>query len=153
MGSRERFKLIPSVYLLLIKSDRILLTRRSNTGFEDGNYGLPAGHAEEKESFREALRREAYEEIGIRLDVEKVELAHTMHRSCGDHERVDLFFTAKEWEGEIENREPDKCDHIGWFPVDRLPLNTIEYVRAAIRCSEERIPYSEFGWKNEQNTL
>jgi 8-oxo-dGTP pyrophosphatase MutT (NUDIX family) len=67
------------VYLLLEKDGKTLLIRRFNTGYEDGNYGLTAGHAEEKETFREALKREVQEEIGVILDIEKIHLVHTMH--------------------------------------------------------------------------
>jgi len=146
MANNERFKLIPSVYLFLIKNDKILLLRRFNTGFEDGNYGLPAGHAEEKELFREALKREVQEETGITLDIDKLHLVHTMHRCCGDHERADFFFIIDEWSGEAKNMEPYKCDDIQWFPLSNLPENTVDYMAHAIKCWQKQIPYSEFGW-------
>ncbi len=149
MEKKERFKLIPSVYLILDLEGKTLLLRRSNTGFEDGNYGLAAGHAEEKETFREALQREVQEEIGVMVDIEKLQLVHVMHRLCGDDERVDFFFTTMEWRGEIKNMEPDKCDDIEWFPLNRLPYNTIDYIRVAIKCWQEGILYSEFGWHKE----
>ena len=47
---KERFKLICSSYLLLIKDNKILLGLRQNTGYMDGFYHLPAGHKEEGES-------------------------------------------------------------------------------------------------------
>ena len=146
MQNKERYKLIPSIYLFLEKDGATLLLRRCNTGFEDGNYGLASGHAEENETLREALKREALEEIGITIGVEKLELVHTMHRFCGDHARMDFFFTAEEWKGTINNMEPDKCDHIDWFPLNELPENTIDYIRVAVNHWQGRVPYSEFGW-------
>ncbi|OGG14305.1 hypothetical protein A2875_01995 [Candidatus Gottesmanbacteria bacterium RIFCSPHIGHO2_01_FULL_46_14] len=47
--ARDRFKMIASSYLLCIRDDMILLSRRHNTGYEDGNYSLPAGHVEDDE--------------------------------------------------------------------------------------------------------
>lgn len=146
MANKERYKLIPSVYLFLEKDKKILLLRRCNTGFEDGNYGLPAGHAEEKETFREALKRETKEEIGIIIDIDKLKLVHTMHRQCGDHERADFFFEIEGWEGEVKNMEPNKCNHIDWFPINTLPNNTIDFILFAINCWQKEIPYSEFAW-------
>jgi len=40
----EHFKLIPEAHLLLFKDEHVLLLRRENTGYEDGNYGVVAGH-------------------------------------------------------------------------------------------------------------
>ena len=63
--AKERHKLIPSVYLVLIKNNKILLLRRFNTGFMDGYYSLPAGHVESNETLTSAMVREAKEEIGM----------------------------------------------------------------------------------------
>ena len=143
----ERYKIIPSVYLILIDNNKTLLSRRFQTGFEDGNYGLTSGHAEEKETMREALSREVSEEIGININPLDLIYSLTMHRSCGDHERIDFFFTADKYEGEIKNMEPNKCDDLSWFPVDQLPENTIPYIRKAIDCHLRGIKYCEFGWE------
>jgi ADP-ribose pyrophosphatase YjhB (NUDIX family) len=142
----ERFKIIPSVYLILEVDDKILLSRRFQTGFEDGKYGLVSGHAEEKETLREALSRETLEEAGITTNPLELEHVLTMHRSCGNHERMDMFFTIDKWSGEIENMEPNKCDDLSWFPIDNLPINTIPYIAKAIDCYVKGIKYCEFGW-------
>jgi len=131
---KERFKLIASVYALFIKDGKILLLRRFQTGYEDGKYGLVAGHVDGKETMRNAMAREALEEAGVKIDTEDIDLALTMHRSCDDHERIDLFFFIKKWQGEINNMEPAKCDDLSWFPVNQLPDNTIPYIRYAIEC-------------------
>jgi len=146
MESKERFKLIPSVYILLVRNNEILLLRRFQTGYEDGKYGLVAGHADGNETMRQAMTRETYEEAGIKINVNDLELALTMHRWCGDHERIDLFFTVKVWEGEAKNMEPAKCDDLSWFALDQLPQNTIPYIQAAIDCYLKGIKYCEFGW-------
>lgn len=142
----ERFKMIASVYLLLVKRKRILLLRRINTGYEDGKYGLPAGHVEDNETIRAALRRETKEEIGILLKLEDLKLVHVMHRKEKDI-RVDFFFTIKEWKQEPKNNEPNKCDDLRWFPINNLPKNTIPYIRKAIENWQSETFYSEIGWK------
>ncbi|MGD8997230.1 MAG: NUDIX hydrolase, partial [Anaerolineae bacterium] len=40
----ERFKLVSAVHLFLVRDGQVLLLRRSNTGYEDGNYSVVAGH-------------------------------------------------------------------------------------------------------------
>lgn len=149
MISAKRHTLIASSYLLLIREDEVLMSRRFNTGYEDGRYSLPAGHVEMGETFTQTVIREAKEEIGIILKPEDVFVAHVMHRkSFGEtNERIDVFFIARTWEGEPENLEPQKCDHIQWFSSSDLPIKIIPCVKQAIECSLGGVFYSEFGWK------
>jgi len=142
----DRFKLILSVYLILIKDGKTLLSRRFNTGYEDGKYSLVAGHADGGEVAREALCREVLEESGLRLKPQELRFVHLMHRKAND-ERVDVFFTVDKWNGEPENKEPDRCDDLSWFPLDKLPENTIRYIRQALDCVQKGTTYSEHGWK------
>ncbi|NQY54774.1 MAG: NUDIX domain-containing protein, partial [Campylobacteraceae bacterium] len=58
---------IPASYLILIRQNKILLLRRHNTGYQDGQYSTIAGHVEEGESFSQCIIREAKEEAGITL--------------------------------------------------------------------------------------
>ncbi len=146
MGNKERFKLIPEVYLILVRGGKILLSRRFQTGYEDGKYGMVAGHADGNETMREAMAREAREEARIKIEPMKLEHLLTMHRWCEDHERIGFYFTAEKWDGEIKNIEPNKCDDLSWFPLNQLPENTIPYIRAAVGCYLKGIKYCEFGW-------
>jgi 8-oxo-dGTP diphosphatase len=140
------FKLIVSVYLIFIEDDKILLQRRFNTGYEDGNYSLPAGHLEDNESITQALVREIKEEINLDLKPEDVELVHIMHRKENDI-RVDLFFTTKKYQGKPRNAEPDRCDDLSWFSLDNLPKNIIPYIKQVIESYFHKILYSERGWE------
>lgn len=142
----ERFTYIGSSYLFLVKDGKILLLRRYNTGFMDGYYGLPAGHLEGGETAREGGAREFREEIGIRTKPEDLTVVHVMHRKAEKDERIDFFMTTDRYEGEIENMEPHKCDDLGWFPLEALPENTIDYIAVAIRAFQNGQCYSEFGW-------
>lgn len=147
----KRFKLVPASYLFLVKNNQILLQRRCNTGFEDGNYGLVSGHVDGNETFRQALVRETKEEIGINLRVSDFEVVHMMHRIEKSNppeirERVDVFLKAKKWQGVIKNMEPHKCDDLKWFSFNNLPDNIIVYVKFAIKNIRNKIFYSEFGW-------
>ena len=56
------------VYLLIRKENEVLLLRRYNTGFADGQYSLVAGCHEKNEPVTAALIREAKEEVGIDLN-------------------------------------------------------------------------------------
>src|SRR5687767_2984604 len=109
---KSRHTIIPVSHLLLIREDEVLLSRRFNTGYEDGKYSVPAGHVEEGETFTKALIREAKEEIGITLLPRDVKVAYIMHRKSvyeGETlEWINFFFIARSWQGEPEILEPDK---------------------------------------------
>ena len=128
---KDRFKMIASSYLFLIKDGKILLSLRSQTGYEDGNYSLPAGHVEDGETLTECLCREAKEEIGIDIDKKDISLVYVMHRKETDI-RVDFFFTTTKWAGTPTNCELLKCDDLSWFALNALPENTVPCIRAAI---------------------
>ena len=147
--TKERFKIIPAVYLVLEKDGRILLSRRYNTGHEDGNYSLVAGHLEGDESFRQAMTREAKEEAGIILNSDDLKVVHITHKrkmAGEDSERIDIFLTANKWKGEPKNMEPDKCDDLKWFSKDDLPENMVSYVGHALKQIEKNKFYSELGF-------
>ncbi len=129
---KERFKLIAAVYVVLIKDNRILLSRRFNTGYCDGNYSLIAGHLNALETMSEAASREALEEAGIEIKPAELEHMHTMNRWSVDHARIDIYFKANDWKGDIKNMESDKCDDLRWFDLNKLPENMVPEVRVAI---------------------
>ncbi len=146
MKHKERFKLIPEVFLVLVRDGKVLLSRRFQTGYEDGKYGMVAGHVDGNETMRQAMAGEANEETGITIEPTNLEHMLTMHRWCGDHERIGFYFTVQQWGGEIKNMEPHRCEDLSWFPVDQLPENTIPHIRTAIDCCAKGARYYEFGW-------
>lgn len=142
---QERFKLIPEVHLFLFRNEEILLLRRYNTGYEDGKYGLIAGHVDGNEALTAAMMREAKEEAGIDILPKDLHFAHLMHRRHLD-ERISVFFLVNQWDGEPRNTEPHKCDDLRWFSLSNLPENMVPYVRKAIKHYFAGTMYSEFGW-------
>lgn len=142
----ERFKLKAAVYVLMRRGEEVLLLQRKNTGYQDGNYGLPAGHMDGNELATHAAAREAKEEVGITVDPGDLHLVHTTHRlDTGiSSERLELYFETQRWNGEPENMEPDKCDNTAWYPIAELPPNTIPLLRHVIQLSSKGIHYSEY---------
>ena len=143
---RARFPV--TVHLLFFRDGKILLLRRFNTGYRDGEYSVPAGHLGGNETVRAAAVREANEEVGVRIEQNEIFFSSVMHRNEGD-ERVDFFLHVRAWRGEPVNNEPDKCDDLHWYDLDSLPQNTIPYVRRAIRNHVQGIHFEEFGWQDQ----
>lgn len=144
---RNRFPV--AVHLFFFHNQQVLLLRRFNTGYEDGNYSLVAGHVEAEETVTQAAIREASEEVGVSLAPEDVEVVHVMNRKAED-ERIDFFLAIKRWTGEITNKERHKCDELTWFPVAFLPDNIIPYVRSALESYQKGLLFSEYGWQVER---
>lgn len=140
-----RAKFPATVHLLLFRGEEILLLRRLNTGYRDGEYSVPAGHLDGGETVIAAAAREAREEIGLQLEAGSIVFSSVMHRCEGD-ERVDFFVRVKNWVGEPFNAEPEKCDDLRWFPLSRLPEDLVPYVRKAIQNHVEGVRFDEFGW-------
>lgn len=143
---RKYFKFVSAVYLFLVKDGKILLLRRFNTGYQDGNYSVPAGHIDGEEKATSAMIREAEEEAGIDIGEKQLRMVHVMHRTF-EEERIDFFFEATEWRGEPKIMETNKCDDLSWFPINQLPQNIISYVKSGIENYKNKILFSEFGWK------
>lgn len=141
-----RFTVIPAVYLVLRRTDEVLLLRRANTGYRDGEYSLPAGHHDGGESLLSAMVREAKEEIGIDVHENDLRLAHVMHRNAADGERVDFYFTCDKWLGDVINCEEHKCDELRWASLAALPENMIPEVRTVLHAIEAGTPFTTQGW-------
>jgi len=149
MNWKTKFSAILSVYLILINDqEEVLLLRRKNTGYKDGELGLPAGHVDGGEDLFAAMKREAMEEVGVEVEAEDLELKHVLHRNCGDHERVDFFFTCRIWKGESTNIEPEKCSELKWVPFDDLPEDFIDYYQHCFNKIRDGDVVSGYGWNN-----
>ncbi|MEK7453137.1 MAG: NUDIX domain-containing protein [Patescibacteria group bacterium] len=144
---KTRNKSVPAVYILLEKEGKFLIGRRYNTGYQDGNYQVPAGHVEEGELPTEAIIREAKEEVGVDLILSNLELVHVGYRPKHDPtgDRVDFFFQAKNWQGEVKNMEPNKCDDLKWVSLNELPENMTPHVREAMQCIKRGTFFKELG--------
>ena len=134
-----------TVHLFFFRGNQVLLIRRFNTGYADGQYSVPAGHLDGGETVIAAAAREALEEVGVRIDPQDIEFSSVMHRLNGD-ERVDFFVKIRAWSGEPFNAEPDKCDELRWTDMNDLPANTIPYIGQALRNHLKGARFDEFGW-------
>jgi len=141
----ERFKLPSAVHLFLIRDGQVLLSRRFNTGYEDGKYSVIAGHLNGDEEVKAAMIREAQEEAGIEISPQDLQVVGVMHRKSND-ERIDFFLATTSWSGEVTNREPGKCDQLAWFDMDELPEDVIPYVRRALDNYRRGKWFDSFGW-------
>jgi mutator protein MutT len=142
-----------AVYVILRREDgKAVFVKRSNTGWMDGKYGLPAGKVEKGETFLQGAVREAKEEVGV--DVQATDLRHvlTIHRDSpddevdGDMSWVDVFFEATKWAGEPFNAEPHMHSEIAWLDTQSLPDDVIPVMGEMFDFLNQGKTYGEVEW-------
>jgi len=153
MGThKERFKVVPAVYVIFQREGKVLLLKRANTGYMDGLYSLPAGHVDGDEPAVLAAVREAQEEVAVTLTRDSLRLAHVMHRQAdpsdrdGKHERVDLYFKVDTWPSEPVNNEPHKCSELRWVVIGDLPENMVPEVKVVLEKVVAGEVYSDYNF-------
>lgn len=148
---KERFKVVPAVYLIVKNDDKVLLSLRENTGYMDGYYSLVAGHLDGNEPARFACVREANEEASMNLKMDDLKPGCIMHRLTPERECIDIFFIIENYSGNLENMEPNKCGGLEYFDIDNLPNNLIDYVKVGIENSLNGKFYCEYGFEQNYN--
>lgn len=142
-----------AVYVILKRDDgKVVFVKRSNTGWMDGRYGLPAGKVEKLETFLQAAVREAKEEVGVGLDPTDLKHVLTVHRDSpddevdGDMTWVDVFFEAAKWQGEPYNAEPHMHSEIAWLDPRNLPETVIPIMMDTFGFLNDGLTYGEVEW-------
>ena len=136
---------VPASYLILEKNGKVLMSRRKNTNYQCGSYQLPAGHIDEGELPIECIIREAKEEVGIIISRADLEFVHVSYRPKHDNtaDRVDFFFRARKWQGNISNPEPEKSTDWEWVSYGKIPENSIPHVKDALECISKKVFFKE----------
>lgn len=149
----QHFSAPAAVMLLLFREHegrkQVLLQHRHNVKVLNDLWDTAVtGHVEKGESLREALAREAREELGITIkpgDLRFSSLGHILVRPGFTY--YNIYFEVQEYAGEPFIAEPDKCDAIGWFDLNELPPDIIPERAQAIRDHCTRIHYHEAGFE------
>jgi 8-oxo-dGTP diphosphatase len=136
-----------SVHVFFYRNEEVLLLKRQNTGFQDGNWSVVAGRMDGDEEVIAAAIREAREEAGVDIDPADIEIIGVMHRKNTTSEWVDFFLKAHNWHGEITNKEPEKCEQLQWFHEKELPEHMVSYIRVALEKEQQGLWFESMGWK------
>ena len=111
----------PSVFgaaTVIVRDGRVLLVHHT---YGELNWELPGGGADPGESAEQAARREALEEVGVPLTIERMTGVYwEPHGALGWHHFV---FRASLAPGSSEPYAADRTEisECGWFAVDALP--------------------------------
>jgi len=141
MSSKQVIDLKYKVRLILYDRGKILLLkqRRGN----GGNYTLVGGTVEQHEFARESLIRETLEEANIKIEPKDLSLVHVLHKKTKKGQRINLYFKASKYSGNLKNVENHKFKSVQWFSINNLPEAVTDTVRQALEAYRAGVPYSE----------
>ena len=117
-------------YGLIIKNDKILLIKKVG-GPYDGKYDLPGGTIEFGETPEEALKRELFEEVGIKItkyelfDANSVTLDWNYKDKVFTNHHLGIFYKILDYSNEIKNNvklDKNNNDSLGgiFIKIDEL---------------------------------
>lgn len=139
--------ILSSTNVSLIKGDKILLSRRANTGWMDGALCIPGGHVEVDETPRQAAVRELEEELGVKVTVDDLEFVCVAARNTKPNQYVAYEFIIRDKYIKFKNAEPDKCSELVWVDINNLPDDVISDFREIItRAIVSDKKYLELGF-------
>lgn len=104
----------PAIIVAITKNDKILLAHNSN--FKDNMYSLIAGFVEAGENLKSAVKREVFEEVGIKVK----NIRYYKSSSWPFPNSLMIGFFAEYDSGEIKV-DGSEIVHARWFEKDDLP--------------------------------
>jgi len=144
---KEPFRTYSAVFPLMMRTNEgkteILLSRRENTGYQDGKWDIAgSGHVDEGETAQAAVVRECKEELGIDVKIEDLTFVLLSHRFSG-RTYYDIYFVVNKYDGIPSIMEPEKCSGLEWFDMDSLPSDMVECRKISIGDYKNKIYYNE----------
>ncbi len=134
-------------FVVVYEGDEILLHRRCNTGYHDGEYDVPSGHVEEDEMPNVAASREVLEEVGLVVNPADLELYHinTNETETPEAPYLNLLFRVplSKCIGTPTIMEPDKCDDLSMFSTITLPVITNTVRLAVQHFGDKTVSFSQ----------
>ena len=100
---------------------------------EEGTWTMPGGNIEYGETFEEAGAREAYEETGIIINPNDLEVICVQVDKNEHAHYISVGMIAKLFEGKPKVMEQDIVDW-KWFDLDNLPKNIFSASKKTIDC-------------------
>ncbi len=105
---------------IIKKKNKILITKRPSHKLFGGFCEFPGGKLENSETFEEAMKRELYEELGIRINIKNLKNLDILNHSYDKKNYIIInLFCLEKWTGKIRNKDTKNfywVDKTGPFP-------------------------------------
>lgn len=106
--------------VIVLEGNRVLMGKRHGS-HGDGTWAFPGGHLEFGETPETCAARELFEETGLKALNFRRCVPWTNDLIDGSKHYVTLFIIVDRFEGEIQVKEPEKCEKWEWQYWDQLP--------------------------------
>jgi 8-oxo-dGTP pyrophosphatase MutT (NUDIX family) len=130
---------IPGVSVLIWSDDGFLLLARESA---TGPWGLIGGAVEPDEAPEDAARREAFEEVGVKIEIIGVRavLGGSLYRIRYDN-GDEVSYVSTVYDARVDNGQPtpdfDEVQEIGWFsPEEMSALQLNGFATATLKAIE-----------------
>lgn len=121
---------------LIVRSDKILLTRCQRDGYEF--YLLPGGGQREGETLEETVVRECHEEIGVEVEVIRLRFVRDYIPASGDFSYLTVSEARHQVEHFFECRVPQHYDPLAGREPDAAQL-AVEWLDAEALSAVSRV--------------
>ena len=86
------------------------------------------------------------EETGLTISDENIAFKSIVQHKDERWERIYFIIQVVDINEEPQNREPEKCEDMQWFPLNNLPQNITPQVQIALDAIQNQEHYQEFGY-------
>ncbi len=118
------------VISIFIKNDKILVEKRELRQFEISQYLIPGGIVEKGEELEAALKREALEELGVKIiSCYAIPIKKKILGLKGQHL---IPFIVKEWKGAFPDQILDKGTPLFWIDFEEALTSKVKPTREII---------------------
>ena len=129
-GAIQYPRISPAIIVAITKGNQLLMAHNAN--FREGLYSIIAGFVEQGETLEMAVRREVFEEVGVK--VKNIKYHHS--RPWNSLDSLMFGFTAEYVEGEIKVDGKEIVD-AGWYDKDHLPPQLPDKISTARTIIDE----------------
>jgi len=134
-------EIIPRVGIgvMIFKNGKILLGKRTGSHGE-GEYAFPGGHLDYLETIEDCAKRETSEETGIEIENIRFQFLANVRKYKPKH-YLHIGVVADYKSGEVQLKEPDKCEKWDWYSLDNLPKPLFWMTKLAIDSHQTKRIY------------
>ncbi len=136
--------------VMILKENKVLLGRRhddpdkaSSELHGEGTWTMPGGKLDFGEKLRDAACREVFEETGLRVDCDNLNLISLTNNIVSDAHFVTLGWLCEKFSGSPQVKEPDEITKWRWFELGDLPKEVFPPSRQILENFQTKQIYNE----------